>query len=251
MSSLEQWRRYGEARRKVLIEQDKQAGGTSFHINRKCRIDKYFALAERVTHQFRRLLLDQEKIEACFVMGHRLVCFLEFALPQHPEYYLTTYKSRRLKCRQFWQYIREQIEQVAMEIDEIELNSYMGLTSEPAGDGSLSSVEEVEDTWQTFAGWDAPCGVETDTSSRENSSDEEYRFDFPEAQEEFPDPDVQFYGIPQEDDDDDSIVSDISLQPISAFLLKIAKEDVVYELDSEAEDSWAQSDTVDLGLPLI
>ncbi len=184
-------------------------------------------------------------------MGHRLVSFLEFALPQHPEYHLSSYRSQRLKSQQFLQYIREQIEQVAMEIDEIELNAYMVLHFDPAEDGSLTSVEEVEDTWQAFTGWDAPSGVETDTSSRENSSDEEYRFELPEAQEEFPDPDVQFYGIPLEDDDDDSNVSDVSLQPLSAFLLKIAKEDVVYESDSEAEDSWAQSDAVDLELPLI
>ncbi|GAX13183.1 hypothetical protein FisN_17Hh113 [Fistulifera solaris] len=188
-------------------------------------------------------------------MGHRLVSFLDFALPQHPEYHLSSYRSQRLKSQQFLQYIREQIEQVAINIDEIELNAYMDLHFDPTEDGSLSSVEEVEDTWQNFAGWDAPSGVETDTSSRENSSDEEYRFDLPEAQEEFPDPNIQFYGIPLEDDDDDddddSNVSDISLQPISTFLLKIAKETVVYESDSEAEDSWAPNDAVDRELPLI
>jgi hypothetical protein len=139
-----------------------------------------------------------------------------------------------------------------MEIDENELDAYMDQNFHPAEDASLSSVEDVEDAWHAFAGWDTPSGVETDTSSRENSSDEEYRFDLPEVQEEFPDPDVQFYGIPLEDDgDDDSNVSDISLQPISAFLLKIAKENVVYESDSEAEDSWAQNDAVDRELPFL
>lgn len=44
----EEWRRYGEARRKELVEQDEVEGGTSFHLNKKCRIERYFGLAERV-----------------------------------------------------------------------------------------------------------------------------------------------------------------------------------------------------------
>lgn len=176
-------------------------------------------------------------------MGHRLASFLEFALPQHPEYHQSAYKSRRLKCHQFLQYILEQIEQVALEIDEIELNAYMDLNFDPAETGSLSSVEEVDGPWHAFAGWEAPACVETDTSSRETSSDEEYRFDLPEEREEFPDPDIQFYGIALEDDDNSNTSDDeVSLQPISSFLLKIANEDVVYETDSEADDSWAQND---------
>lgn len=177
-------------------------------------------------------------------MGHRLVSFLEFALPQHPEYHQSAYKSRRVKCHQFLQYIHEQIGQVALEIDEIELNAYIDLNFDPAENCSLSSVEELDDPWHAFAGWEAPGCVETDNSSRETSSDEEYRFDLPAERDEFPDPDIQFYGIPLEDDDENSNDSggDISLQPISAFLLKIANEDVVYETDSDADDSWAQSE---------
>ena len=141
--------------------------------------------------------------------------------------------------------ILDQLERVALEIDEIELSAYIDLNFDPAENGSLSSVDDVDDPWHAFAGWEAPNCVETDTSSRETSSDEEYRLDLPEEneREEFPDPDIQFYGIPLGDDDDSFDSEDgISLQPISTFLRKVANEDVVYETDSDADDSWAQSD---------
>lgn len=43
----QQWRRYGEARRKSLVVNDAWFG-SSFRLNRKCRAEKYFELAERV-----------------------------------------------------------------------------------------------------------------------------------------------------------------------------------------------------------
>lgn len=183
-------------------------------------------------------------------MGHRLVRFLESALPKHPEYHQLTHKSRRLKCHHFLQYIYEQLEQVALAIDELQLDAFMDLNFDPAANDSLSSAEADDDPWESFGGWRAPGCVETDTSSRETSSDEEYRFDLPEEQDEFPDPDIQFYGVPL---GNDSIVSEeeVSLEHISSFLLKIANEDVIYETDSEAEDSWAQKDDESLELSSI
>jgi len=45
-SSDENWRRYGELRRQRIVENDEV--NTSFHLNRKCPIERYFELAERV-----------------------------------------------------------------------------------------------------------------------------------------------------------------------------------------------------------
>jgi hypothetical protein len=45
----DEWRRYGKARRKQLVEMDELEGGVSFHINKKVRIHRYFRLAERVS----------------------------------------------------------------------------------------------------------------------------------------------------------------------------------------------------------
>lgn len=45
--SSEQWRCYGQARRRWLVENDKAA--ISFRMNAACSIHKYFSLAERVS----------------------------------------------------------------------------------------------------------------------------------------------------------------------------------------------------------
>lgn len=185
-------------------------------------------------------------------MGHRLVRFLELALPKHPEYYQLANKSRRLKCHQFLQYILEQLEQLALVIDEIQLDAFMDLNFDPAENESLSSTEDDDDDapWQSFGGWGVPGCVETDSSSRETSSDEEYRFDLPEETEEVPDPDIQFHEIPLEQHSNMS-EKETSRVHISSFLLKIANENVLYETDSEADDSWAQGEVESLELSLI
>ena len=42
------WRRYGISRRRQLLEQDEADGGNVFELNYQCRIQGYFALAEKV-----------------------------------------------------------------------------------------------------------------------------------------------------------------------------------------------------------
>lgn len=44
----EEWRKHGEVRRRQLLEQDEMEGGTSFEITRKCRIQRYFQIGDRV-----------------------------------------------------------------------------------------------------------------------------------------------------------------------------------------------------------
>jgi hypothetical protein len=48
-ASNDEWRRFGQARRKELVEKDVLAGGTSFHLNENCRIQRYFQLSDRVS----------------------------------------------------------------------------------------------------------------------------------------------------------------------------------------------------------
>lgn len=45
----QEWRRYGAARRKELIEKDELEGGTRFELHKKCRIEQYFNIADRVS----------------------------------------------------------------------------------------------------------------------------------------------------------------------------------------------------------
>lgn len=44
----QEWRRYGAARRKEIIATDEQQGGTRFELYKKCRIEQYFHIADRV-----------------------------------------------------------------------------------------------------------------------------------------------------------------------------------------------------------
>ena len=45
----EQWRRYGRARRRHLLQADRLQGGTQFALNRRTGIEQYFAVANRVS----------------------------------------------------------------------------------------------------------------------------------------------------------------------------------------------------------
>jgi hypothetical protein len=45
----EEWRRYGASRRKLLVEKDEKDGGTSFELHKKCPIQRYFQIADRVS----------------------------------------------------------------------------------------------------------------------------------------------------------------------------------------------------------
>ena len=58
------------------------------------------------------------------------------------------------------------------------------------------------------------------------------------------DPELDDIVDPDEDDDDDLSNTRYEFRMASSFLEKIAQEDVCYETDSEAADSWAQSDPV-------
>lgn len=45
----DEWRQHGEARRKALLDEDESKGGTSFHINPKCQVERYFEVSDRVS----------------------------------------------------------------------------------------------------------------------------------------------------------------------------------------------------------
>ena len=43
------WRQYGKSRRRELLENDRRKGGSTFSLNSECSIQKYFAVADRVS----------------------------------------------------------------------------------------------------------------------------------------------------------------------------------------------------------
>jgi hypothetical protein len=61
-ASNDEWRRFGQARRKELVDQDVLEGGTSFHLNEACRIQRYFQLSDRVSCS--GILIEDVSIDA-------------------------------------------------------------------------------------------------------------------------------------------------------------------------------------------
>jgi hypothetical protein len=274
MISSDQWRRYGEAKRRDLVANDEAEGGTSFHLHKKCRILRYFQLAERVMAQFRDMCEDSESdLEDTYVMGHRLVAFLGKALPKHPEFAFQAVRPLRLRAHQELTWIQGRIEELALKIDEEELNKFICDDFVPDGDSSVSSEEtDTAGQWERFSGSvfdpfdlssdeSMPHGTDTDTSSFSQSLDvnpptQDFRPEsdrdilINDARQEslflpFGEDESISIGQMYSDSDEDGYAAPTSnclnnriLD--TSFLETIAREDVRYESDSEATDSWAQ-----------
>ena len=221
--SREEWRRYGSARRKELVAKDEVLGGTSFEMHKKCQIERYFRIAEKVGSSAMILLFifrcwnstinvvlvlkaigDFEKkcrdpksdIEETYVVGHRLQAFLGKALPQHPNYRKSQVAQLRSKSLRQLEWLKKEMDDLALKIDEEHLNTYITMDFEPVPDDLSSSSSEGTDDesgfadisslsvgdfndheWQDFTGWtlsglasstDAfshvPLATETDSS---------------------------------------------------------------------------------------
>ncbi|KAL7567962.1 hypothetical protein ACA910_019671 [Epithemia clementina (nom. ined.)] len=197
----EEWRRYGAARRRELIAKDEVQGGTSFEMHKKCQIERYFRIAEKAIADFQKKCRDPKSdIEETYVMGHRLKAFLGKALPQHPNYYKSQVAQLRSKSLRQLEWVKEEMEDLALKIDEEHLNTYITMDFDPLPDEFSTSSSEadnesgfadfsscsmggIDDTeWQAFTGWaftgispdaqtQVPLATETDSSrSHEISS---------------------------------------------------------------------------------
>jgi hypothetical protein len=249
---------------------------------------------------------DKEEI---YIMGNRLVSFLSEALPQHPEYRNTALQSSRTKSRQDLMWMQTKMEDLAISIDEEQLNHYVMHDFDPLPDDlSVSTCGEDDDDsddnlsfsdlvdtsrsggqgWESFDGgfaFDlssgdeaAPVGTDTDVSSVQSMEAnnnrlrvrDERRAANRKATEQPPlpvvlvekertrvaangddvaDADIDKYvhldldnDDDEEDDDDEEPVLRYSLKDsfATSILNRIADEDVCFETDSEAVDSWAQ-----------
>jgi hypothetical protein len=248
-------------------------------------------------------------------MGHRLIAFLSLALPQHPGYLTVTVSADRNKTFRDLIWINERMDEIALKIDEEQLNRFISLEFDPdpgeqEEEGEDSDVKlgwnleqlklEQQTSWESFPSWnannaDVPNAADTDTSSFESelnntlrdASDSE-RDDiaphviFPnmapvetpykkkkhvkfQLAEDEPTVDKSLAAVASEESCDASfcfrtddrndrgdqegapIIDPFELHrnvhddlQVSDFLRKIAEEDVRYENDSEANDSWAQ-----------
>ena len=231
----------------------------------------------------------QAGLEETYIMGHRLLAFLGTALPLHPEYNKPSAVAFRAQSALDLEWIQDKMQDIALKIDEEQLNVYitMDFDPDPDDDTTISSTEADfskfnefatidSEGWEDFTDWAFPATTETDASSSMNTSGDDSTPSGQSRVNEFPepfdDPQIVFELEEEEsssDGEDDS--EEVDVQPLpqaivkfnddedgdndsgsdshydlndvrtaSSFLKQIAKEDVKYETDSEAVDSWAQ-----------
>ena len=236
-------------------------------------------------------------VEDTYIMGHRLIAFIAHALPKHPEYKNRSVTRLRAKSMKDLEWIRERLGEIALRIDEDQLNKFIlhDFEPEPEDDLSTSSEEaEIEKQWGfpgdvqwanfetkksppspasfTFDPFDLSGDTEdTSMTSNEASTSQDmwsdpessvgavpevlFPADFanvvPEQEdreeekievqppEEEDEPRV-YVELHDEGDEEDFRYTLSEERMATAFLKSIADEDVQYETDSEAVDSWAQ-----------
>jgi hypothetical protein len=213
---------------------------------------------QQVIEQFQELC-DRNAMEDAYVMGHRLIAFLGTALPRHPSYAAST-KERAITGAHLRR-IQKQIRDIAIQIDEEQLNRYITNDFDPViEEDDEEKKDEETPTWEAFAGWSSfgcdtpPGGIDTDESSQDFDSDIEF-FDFEKRRSKISEPsnDPELEDMISDDDYDSDEESDDAANPFvihckppvlsTSILRKIAREAVRYESDSEAADSWAQDGT--------
>ena len=147
-----------------------------------------FSFADlQVLRDFRTKCEDPSAgLEETYIMGHRLLAFIGQALPLHPEYSKSSAAAFRAQATLDLEWIQDKMQDIALKIDEEQLNSYitMDFDPQPEDDSTISSAEadfanfadfdSNAEGWEDFADWAfQPSAVETDGSSSQNTSGDE------------------------------------------------------------------------------
>ena len=191
-------------------------------------------------------------------MGNRLIHFLVEALPRHPAYMKKDPLVTRLREKSFQSLVqvKKRIEALALRIDEEQLNKYIMHDFDPFADDddstSTSSCSDLDHfsssgrshsandnpQWESFDGWsfDLPEKLTQQRSNERglsSSNDLDVSGETEDTSNEtFSSSETSF----QASDDYEPIYGGFGVE----FLKRIASEEVRYETDSEADDSWAQ-----------
>jgi hypothetical protein len=230
----------------------------------------------QVMTQFRDLC-ERNAIEDAYVMGHRLINFLT-AVQKHPSYRSALPQGKSTEQNLSW--IHEKMRHIAFLIDEEQLNLYITNDFDPdihddeEDDPTDHDNGKTQSEWEDFAGWsfsssftkhdraDTSVTLDTDESSQDVDEDQFSGLivrklpEFDLEEDDYIDKDPELENISDEDHDDHNdyvgdyeqddyrgkFVYEVQTSAFaSSFLKKIARERVRYETDSEAADSWAQS----------
>lgn len=224
----------------------------------------------------------RSNLEEIYVMGHRLIAFYTIALPKHPHYRSIDPSISNLREKSLidLDWIRKRLDVISLRIDEEQLNQYILREDNTTSSSTTTLCEARQDTdthWESFSGWSSSSGEERPTllatkkvsfaiaSHGMRSSHEESVVDtsllISFAKKQLPMEHVDDPGdiLDLESDDDTSVDSDgdsmsadragdemVSDEEYdSSFLRAIASEEVKFETDSDAVDSWAPDDSLD------
>ena len=269
------WRKYGEARRQELLENDKDA--RYFDINRRCSVHRYFQIGDRVLASFKSLYQSRTNLEEIYLMGHRLIAFYTEALPRHKDYRSIDPSISYLREKSFGDldWIRKRLDVISLRIDEEQLNLHIQRQKESTLEAATvqqsrsDDADDHETQWESFSGWSADFDSNRESLSATKASIDvnvlhqactpTRRRRLPLEPEHADDPD-DILDLESEDETTDVESDCDSLSDVesderavnfdfhqesdydSSFLRVIANEEVEYEEDSEAVDSWAQDD---------
>jgi hypothetical protein len=232
----------------------------------------------QVMTQFRDLY-ERNAIEDAYVMGHRLINFLT-AVQKHPSYRSALPQGKGTEQNLSWihekmRHIAFLIDEEQLNLyitNDFDPDIHDDEDDEPTDHGS--EIPSTQSEWEDFAGWslsssftkhdraDTSGTLDTDESSQDVDEDQFAGLivrKLPEVdleEDNYIDKDPELERISDEDhDDQNDYVGDYEQDDYggkfvyevqtpafaSSFLKKIARERVRYETDSEAADSWAQS----------
>jgi hypothetical protein len=193
-------------------------------------------------------------LEETYIMGHRMISFLTECLPKHPDFRTSEVADLRRHSHQELELLQRCLEDVALQIDEDQCNQFVAdfdpivLIDDDSDDETEDSIPEnpIKD-WVAFGGWTEKDEPWTEDGLRKADSPSSETvattgtgsveaFDFSSSDESIADRQLDF-------SDYEEVSSPKPIYTIEMdtdFLEQIAKEDVQYETDSEAADSWAQ-----------
>lgn len=264
------WRRYGKQHRRELLQADQGNAERFFRENADGDSGR---LARVLVRDFRdSCAAKTESIDDLYVQGYRLVTFLSRLSNQQRH---SDYQGRQRKADVH--FVCQKTEELAIEIDEEHLNLFILNDYVPDSDDEDEAGDEEEqkvslnnnhrtqkqqlntDKMQTkTTSWifnpfdlsedEAPRTVDTDTSlTTVNTSANDASFFLHRDVEDHEIDDhlnLESCSSSSNEDSFDEIRVNLSLDTLKSSMLdKLANEDVKYEIDSDAVDSWANSET--------
>lgn len=182
---------------------------------------------------------DGSDLEDTYVMGHRMVCFLTESLPTHPGFHRPAVSDLRRQCFMELEQLHNCLEEISLKIDEDQCDRFADdfdplVDSDSEGD----DVDSDSDIWAGYRDIKGGRRLDQSPTSTVNTTGSASldSMDSSSSDDDIPQQRIIFMDTETELLEQPSILVDLSTD----FLDTIAEEEVEYEVDSEATDSWVQ-----------